>query len=72
MKKLLLVLILGMSSLFAATGAEVDKAKYQISHAPKGKSAKCGAGKCGGTKKKEVKAMKCGAGKCGSVKIPTH
>ena len=40
--------------------------------AMKGKSAKCGAGKCGGAKKKEVKAMKCGAGKCGSVKIPTH
>jgi len=36
MKKLLLILILGMSSLFASTGAEVYKAKCQMCHAPKG------------------------------------
>ena len=38
----------------------------------KGKGMKCGAGKCGGAKKKEAKGMKCGAGKCGSVQIETH
>jgi uncharacterized low-complexity protein len=27
--------------------------------------AKCGAGKCGGEMKKEMKSSKCGAGKCG-------
>lgn len=36
MKNLLLILVLGMSSLFAATGAEVYKAKCQMCHAPKG------------------------------------
>ena len=28
--------------------------------------SKCGAGKCGGEMKKEMKSAKCGAGKCGS------
>ena len=28
-------------------------------------SGKCGAGKCGGEAKKEMKSGKCGAGKCG-------
>jgi len=36
MKKLLLVLVLGMSSLLASSGAEVYKAKCQMCHAPKG------------------------------------
>ena len=36
MKKLLLVLVLGMSSLMASNGAEVYKAKCQMCHAPKG------------------------------------
>ena len=35
MKKLLLVFVLGMSSLFASSGAEVYKAKCQMCHAPK-------------------------------------
>jgi len=36
MKKLFLVLVLGMSSLMASNGAEVYKAKCQMCHAPKG------------------------------------
>lgn len=36
MKKVLLILALGMSSLIASTGAEVYKAKCQMCHAPKG------------------------------------
>jgi len=36
MKKLLVVLVLGMSSLFASNGAEVYKTKCQMCHAPQG------------------------------------
>ncbi|MDF1876314.1 c-type cytochrome [Sulfurimonas sp. SAG-AH-194-L11] len=36
MKKLFLVIALGVSSLMASTGAEVYKAKCQMCHAPKG------------------------------------
>jgi len=40
MKKLLLVLVLGMSSLFASSGAEVYKAKCQMCHAQQGMMSK--------------------------------
>ena len=36
MKKLVLILVIGMSSLFASSGEEVYKAKCQMCHAPKG------------------------------------
>ncbi|MDP1596220.1 MAG: hypothetical protein Q8L70_05105 [Methylotenera sp.] len=45
---------------------------YQVAdnHAEKSKDGKCGAGKCGASKKDDAKAKdgKCGAGKCGASK----
>ena len=43
---------------------------YQVAdnHAEKGVDGKCGEGKCGANKAKEMKDGKCGEGKCGANK----
>ncbi len=67
-----LFLGLGTTSLSAKCGGNMDMSKEKKELK---KEMKCGAGKCGGAKKAEMKkeakkpakkAMKCGAGKCGS------
>ena len=61
-----LFLGLGATTLSAKCGGKMDMSKEK-------KEMKCGAGKCGGEKKAQMKKeakkeMKCGTGKCGGEK----